>query len=121
LAHPPPPPPPVNQPLTLIPIDMMNNHTKTLSWSFFYKNNLRVAVGVSAGVAVEKQEQLTHASPSHPSHAQKVKNCTTDNSRNVMNGTRDNSQRVTNSTPRWLPKGYKLYREIVPKGLQIVP
>ena len=70
------PPPPLNQPLTLISIDMMNNQTKTLNWSFFYKNNSRVAAGVSAGEAVEKQEQLIHASPSHRSHAQKVKNCT---------------------------------------------
>ena len=35
-----------------------------------------MAAGVSAGVAVEKEEQLTLTPPSHRSHAQKVKNCT---------------------------------------------
>ena len=54
----------------------MNNQTKTLKWSFLYKNYLRVAAGVSAAVAVEKEEQLTVTPVSHRSHAQKVKNCT---------------------------------------------
>ena len=67
---------PPNPPLASIPIDMMNNQTKTLKWSLFYKNNLRVAAGVSVRVAVEKEEQLTLTTHSHRSHAQKVTNCT---------------------------------------------
>ena len=47
----------------------MNNQTKTLKWSLFYKNNLRVAAGVSVGVAVEKEEQLTLTPHSHRPHA----------------------------------------------------
>jgi len=67
---------PPNPPLALIPIDMMNNQTKTLKWSLLYKNYLRVAAGVSAGVTLEKEEQLTLTPASHCSHPQKVKNCT---------------------------------------------
>ena len=66
---------------------MMNHQNKTLKWSFFYKNYLRVAVGVSAGVAVEKEEQLTLTPHSHAPIPKRLQIVITDNFRRVMNGT----------------------------------